>query len=396
LGSFSRLENYHSDVIAFLLNPAAEHRHGEYGNIFLALLKEQGLSIQGCQVLKVEREKSTSSGRRIDILIHTPEEVIILENKVDAGDQTGQVRDYIKDCENRFTAKQVLFVYLTLDGHEMSEDSLGGDQKDELLGQNRGVFASYRETILPWLEGLTTRITGEEVLSAAIIQYQEAVKGLYNIKEAQQMGVKQFFNHFHSKYEELERRDFQEIFGALDNLHQAMEGIHLIKVLSEIFQCLTEKYGPEKVYLTIGQYRYADSSQWMETLDIDSTDIGVELSLENGTSSPYGMALELSSLDRSANLYFGVMNHGTKGGCPEGLLEKLKSDEGWRGHTFAENSYWYAFTRANWARDRIFSLGSIDDNSTARGLDMVEHIVDRWFSEERVRDLMDDCEESYV
>lgn len=392
LGGISRLENYHSDVIAFLLNPSAKHRHGEYGKLFLELLKEQGLSIQDCQVVKVEREKSTTTGRRIDIFIETPQEVIILENKVDAGDQAAQMRDYITDCEDRFIPKQVLFVYLTLDGHEMSEDSLKREQKDELLGQNRGVFASYRETILPWLERLTTRITGEEVLSAAIIQYQEAVKGLCNLKEAQKMGVKQFFNHLHSKYEGLERREFQEIYGALENLHQAMEGIHLIKVLSEIFQSLTERYGSGKVYLTIGQRRYADSAEWMENLDIDTTDIGVELSLESGTASPFGLALELSSLDRSANLYFGVMNHGTKGGGPEELLKKLNSDQGWQGHNFRENAYWDAFTRANWARDRIFSLGSIDDKQTSRGLDMVEHIAERWFSEERVRGLMGDRE----
>src|SRR6056297_4011220 len=65
----SHLENYHSDIIGFLINPHGEHQHEEYGKLFLNTLVENGLNIKDQQVLKVEREKSTTTGRRIDILI---------------------------------------------------------------------------------------------------------------------------------------------------------------------------------------------------------------------------------------------------------------------------------------------------------------------------------------
>lgn len=151
LVSASRLENYHSDAIAFLVHPRREHKHPEYGELFLDTLAENGLEVEGRQVVQVEREKQTESGRRIDLLIRTGKEVVIVENKIDAGDLAGQIRDYVEWCNRRFGSETIRLLYLTIDGHEMSEGSLPADQRGPLLEQ---VMRCSRRTGIRFYPGL--------------------------------------------------------------------------------------------------------------------------------------------------------------------------------------------------------------------------------------------------
>ena len=65
------LENQHSNIIAFLVNPSEIHNHPEYGALFLNILKEKGLGIDGKEINKVFRENSTDELRRMDIFIET-------------------------------------------------------------------------------------------------------------------------------------------------------------------------------------------------------------------------------------------------------------------------------------------------------------------------------------
>ena len=41
------LENQHSNIISFLINPTEVHNHPEFGFIFLNILKKKGLAIKG-------------------------------------------------------------------------------------------------------------------------------------------------------------------------------------------------------------------------------------------------------------------------------------------------------------------------------------------------------------
>lgn len=44
------LENQHSNILSFLIDPDEKHNHTEYGESFLFLLKEKGLKIKGSKI----------------------------------------------------------------------------------------------------------------------------------------------------------------------------------------------------------------------------------------------------------------------------------------------------------------------------------------------------------
>ena len=72
------LENQHSNIIFFLLDPNEKHNHKEYGELFLDLLRTKGLSIQGTRIISVKREDSTDEARRMDLFIETDSDYIII------------------------------------------------------------------------------------------------------------------------------------------------------------------------------------------------------------------------------------------------------------------------------------------------------------------------------
>lgn len=90
---FSPGENVLSRVLADLFDPRGVHGQG---NLYLAaLLRELGLPVIGHhEVAVVRREVMTSSRRRIDLVIETPDLLIGIENKPWAAQQPGQLADY--------------------------------------------------------------------------------------------------------------------------------------------------------------------------------------------------------------------------------------------------------------------------------------------------------------
>lgn len=61
------LENQHSDIIVFLLNPNEKHHHPEYGTEFLEMLRENELHVDGNKIVSVKRENSTDEARRAGV-----------------------------------------------------------------------------------------------------------------------------------------------------------------------------------------------------------------------------------------------------------------------------------------------------------------------------------------
>lgn len=110
------LENFHSDVIAILLNP--EERHNQQNlflNLFLDYLIFQGVELkkEDYNLCDITREQG-----RIDIWIkdNTSKKSIIIENKINnAGDQENQLENYYNYAKTAgFQIDSI--VYLTLNG----------------------------------------------------------------------------------------------------------------------------------------------------------------------------------------------------------------------------------------------------------------------------------------
>lgn len=122
-------EKAHSRMLAALLDPRG--RHGQ-GGLFLELfLREIGLhdAVDGAaaDAYTVELEHHIPAGpggvtqdRYADVLIEGPDDVVVIENKVQAGEGKGQIPDYCRWLGNRGKSRRVL-VFLTPTGRPPEE-----------------------------------------------------------------------------------------------------------------------------------------------------------------------------------------------------------------------------------------------------------------------------------
>jgi len=186
----SHYENYHSDIIAYLLDPNEKHFHKEFCEQFVSLIgKTKDMNIPDYKFVKVSREKQISNARRIDILIETNSFVMIIENKIWAYDQEVQLFDYYNWANSEYGPKPVYLCYLTPFESPPSEYSIPKKKLIELEKLHRYFSLSYNNDILNWLLSLKTK-EKETVLNAAIVQYIDIVEGVCNLRKENKMELK--------------------------------------------------------------------------------------------------------------------------------------------------------------------------------------------------------------
>jgi len=153
----SEKELIHSKFISFLLDPNENHDcKTAFLDRFINLLRSNNASIDfKSQWEEVTTEHEIDNGRRIDIFIKNnfPEQNneklrnhIIIENKIYALDQKGQLKSY----HNQY--KNAILVYLTLNGKDPSRKSLGDVNNEEYLKENDYIKLSYKNEIKSWLQ----------------------------------------------------------------------------------------------------------------------------------------------------------------------------------------------------------------------------------------------------
>ena len=112
---------------------------------------------------KVEREQ-----HHIDLLITNARgQAIVIENKIWAADQPQQLQRYFRTVTG-FGLEPTL-VYLTLHGHEPSDDSRGDHEVFSL---------SYRRSLIQWLRRCQERACAEPALRESVAQYIELIRTL--------------------------------------------------------------------------------------------------------------------------------------------------------------------------------------------------------------------------
>ncbi|MCU1752206.1 PD-(D/E)XK nuclease family protein [Pseudomonas sp. 6D_7.1_Bac1] len=152
----------HSRYLAFLLDPDGAHAAG--GTLLKLLL--EALNIEGfdCQSATVEVEY-----RKIDILIRNAKgQALIIENKIHAGDQDGQLYGYLKTLESE-GYQTFAPLYLTLDGSDADTKSCRGIDYQRV---------SYATDILPWLERCQLWVIREAAVRESLLQYIDLVRKL--------------------------------------------------------------------------------------------------------------------------------------------------------------------------------------------------------------------------
>ena len=165
LRNYSDEVNLHSRFISELLDKNGTHGKGY--KFCEAFLKELEISFD-LENYSVHREY-----RNIDILLRDNKgKAVIIENKIWAGDQPEQLKRYHEQMLNEgYQDQDINIVYLSLDGKEPDEASLGGLQKEIIP-------LSYKDDIDKWIEcciEISSRIPG---LRETLIQYQKIINQL--------------------------------------------------------------------------------------------------------------------------------------------------------------------------------------------------------------------------
>lgn len=176
----------HSAFLAELLNPNGGHGAGDkFLKIFIEEISHKSngynnldfvfdtLSVKEVKVEKDIGPVEDEHGGRIDICLEDEKGCyVIIENKIYAGDQSKQMKrywNYAQEKCNKNTNKYRL-IYLTLDGHEPSKDSLVDLQSEAYI------CLSYNHDIIPWLNRCVELSVRQPLIRETIIQYIDILK----------------------------------------------------------------------------------------------------------------------------------------------------------------------------------------------------------------------------
>ena len=185
--------------------------------------------IKNAKFENVFREFQTKECRRIDILIVFDKFEIIIENKINAGDQENQLLDYYNDRYNG--EKEIFLVYLTRWKYEASEYSISKETKEELKDKiyylSHGDMAKWIENdILNKYEFLKFDKKYQSIYSA-LIQMRDNEKTITNPNEENNMEKEEIKNFFekHNYFKTLlnNNEPIKDSFNKLNKFYELLE-----------------------------------------------------------------------------------------------------------------------------------------------------------------------------
>ncbi len=163
----------HSAFIAALLNPSGTHFQGsKFLDIFLKLINDSTIDSRTATI-SIEhhlgqRNDEENTGGRADLLISDKQgNCLIIENKIDAREQKGQIQRYL----NYKQGIGVTVCYLNKFGEDPTEYSKG-----KLEAGKDFQIISYREHIIAWLELCLKECAELPILRESIKQYLLLIK----------------------------------------------------------------------------------------------------------------------------------------------------------------------------------------------------------------------------
>jgi len=120
-----------------------------------------------------------NEGGRIDIIIEAKGKAVIIENKIDAGDQYKQLVRYHSYAESRYKGNCVL-LYLTKSGYNASESSTTNDMEGTLVEGKDYYSISYQEHIVKWLNICLSAAYDKPLIRETLVQYRNLIFDITN------------------------------------------------------------------------------------------------------------------------------------------------------------------------------------------------------------------------
>lgn len=229
----------HSAFLAELLNPNGTHGQGDLflKNFLKIIAPNEDLITENAEA-DIEYSigsisEDYKSGGRLDIFIRFPKSnyLILIENKIDAGDQPYQLLRYNKYAKE--TKCKYKLLYLTKDGHNPSETSTGKIE-DEPFWK----CISYSQDIKKWLKICLKNIANASPVVETIKQYI----GLINKITNQTMEIE-----MSEKLTELMIENFDETLAVLDNEDNFYNRIYekFLKQMDKLADEMNCKFKPD-------------------------------------------------------------------------------------------------------------------------------------------------------
>lgn len=226
---------FHSAFLSEILDPNAVHGLGDY---FLKPFVKKVTKIEtelDTKNAEVSVEESIGAisedgktGGRFDIAIkfHNPDYLILIENKIDAGDQISQLQRYNNYAKKNYKDNYKI-LYLTVDGHIPSRLSLGNANIPYQC-------ISYKNDIKKWLTECIEKIEARPFVDISVRQYIAVIEELTNTELEDNM-KKEIVKKLYSK----ENLELTKIADEFANIWEEKEKLisHIIaeKLISEGF-----------------------------------------------------------------------------------------------------------------------------------------------------------------
>lgn len=175
-------EKYHSNVIAYLLDPHQSHDFGkDFQDCFFEMLKNnyEVDDIRKDKKLKVERERKTDEGRFIDISMEYEKDCIVfIENKIASVELDSQMKDYSEFASSNFT--NWIGIFLTINGDKAASVT----NNEGTIDKNKVKSISYHD-IINWLEICCQKIDSSKHLHivSCLKQYISILNRILNIMQ---------------------------------------------------------------------------------------------------------------------------------------------------------------------------------------------------------------------
>lgn len=172
--------NLHSKFIVELL------KNKNYGRKFIErFLEKLEIQVFNYENVNIFSEYSKGINGRIDILLefskNKEKKAIIIENKIYAEDQIGQLNRYYYSMINKnYSNDELEIVYLTLDGSEPNEESIKGLTKEE---KEKIIIISYKENIIEWIDACIKEVAEVPIIRETLIQYKNLLKKITGKEE---------------------------------------------------------------------------------------------------------------------------------------------------------------------------------------------------------------------
>lgn len=175
-------ESFHTRMLAFLLNPKGAHKQkARFLDLWLKCLglptvAERGVSERN---IRIAIEYSISPDSRVDLCLWLPDSIIVVENKVFAGEGQDQLTRYQGWLQQQPQTMKTL-VFLTPDGR--APRSGKGKAKPKPKPMSYGDLAVWLEECKLALSGL---LEPDQELAAAISLYRRSCLALYTPEKLQ-------------------------------------------------------------------------------------------------------------------------------------------------------------------------------------------------------------------